>query len=153
MNERIIFEAADGSDSAAVLQILCEAGLPSDGVIEHLGDFTLTRDKLARLIGVAGVEHYGKIGLLRSVAVVAEWQKSGVGSQIVAEVLQKAQTKGIEEIILLTTTAKGFFARRFNFSETVRGNYDEILYNSAEWSLPRCSSAVVMQLDLRGKTF
>ncbi len=153
MNERIVFEAADDSNSAAVLQLLSEAGLPTDGVVEHLDNFILTRNGSAEVIGVSGVERYGKTGLLRSVAVAADWQKSGVGSQMVAEVLRRAQMKGVEEIILLTMTERDFFARRFGFSETVRERYDEILRDSAEWNLPRCSSAVVMRLDLHGENF
>lgn len=153
-NERkITFEAAEDFDSAAILQLLSETGLPLDGVAEHLSDFTAARDESKRLVGIAGVERYGKTGLLRSVVVAPEYQTSGIGSQIVSAVLQKAQAEGIEEIVLLTMTARDFFARRFGFSETVRQRYEEILQNSPEWTLPRCSSAVVMRLDLNESNF
>jgi len=153
MSEKIILELAENADSAAILQLLAESGLPTDGVVEYLSGFVVARDKTAQVVGVAGIEYHGKIGLLRSVAVAPDWQKSKIGWQIVSTVLQKAQVKGIEEIVLLTTTARDYFARCFKFSETERRHYDEILHKSAEWNLPRCTSAIVMRLDLSAKNF
>lgn len=148
MNEKFTVEAALSSDKAAILELLTETNLPHDGVSEHLGSFLIARDESARLVGCAGLELHGKLGLLRSVAVSPNSQKSGIASQLVAAVIGEAKRSEIDEIILLTTTARDFFARRFEFVETARENYHESLQNSPEWTLPRCSSAVVMKLKL-----
>ena len=51
--------------------------------------------------------------------------------------------------MLLTTTARKFFAEKFGFREAARADYDARLADSAEWQMPRCSSAAFMRLDLR----
>lgn len=147
MNDFII-ESALSSDQAAILNLLTETELPHDGVNEYLDSFLVARDESARLVGCAGLELHGKLGLLRSVAVSPDLQKSGLGSRLVATVIGEAKKSGLDEIILLTTTARDFFVRRFDFVETTRENYNDTLKDSPEWTLPRCSSAVVMSLNL-----
>ena len=139
---------AKTSDLSEILDLLRGSSLPPDGVAEHLPDFFVARDSTGRLVACAGVERYGTIGLLRSVAVSAELQRTGLGSRLVVRVLDEARHEGIDEVVLLTTTASDFFAVRFGFKETTREPYAEQLAPSAEWQLPRCSSAVVMSLRL-----
>jgi N-acetylglutamate synthase-like GNAT family acetyltransferase len=59
--------------------------------------------------------------------------------------LESAAAGGIGEIVLLTTTARDFFARRFGFEEAERGDYEGRLSQSPEWRLPRCSTAAFMR--------
>ena len=141
-------EKATTSDLNEILELLRCSSLPADGVEEHLSDFFVGRDSAGRLVACAAVERYGALGLLRSVAVSTELQKSGLGSLLVRKVLDEAQRTGIDEVVLLTTTALDFFARRFAFRETAREPYRAQLASSVEWQLPRCSSAVVMSLRL-----
>lgn len=148
MSNNFIIEAASAGDEAALLNLLTETDLPLDGVREYFDGFLIARDESGQIIGCAGLEIHGKLGLLRSVGVSPNLQKSGLGSQLVTSVISEARKNGIEEIVLLTTTARDFFARRFDFIETTREIYDERLQNSPEWTLPRCSSAVVMKLPL-----
>lgn len=148
MNENYSIEAAMPADEAALLNLLTETNLPHDGALAFLDGFFVARDNSGRVVGCAGLERHDKIGLLRSVAVAPDLQKSGLGSRLVAAVIGEAKKSGVSEIILLTTTARDFFARRFEFSETTRENYNDALKDSPEWTLPRCSSAVVMRLDL-----
>lgn len=108
MNGKLIFEAAEISDSAVILQLLTDTNLPPDGVIERLDGFMTARNESGEIVGVAGIERYGKTGLLRSVAVAPNRQTAGIGSQIARAVLRQAKEKGIEEIVLLTTTAQNF---------------------------------------------
>jgi N-acetylglutamate synthase-like GNAT family acetyltransferase len=71
-------------------------------------------------------------------------QAQAWGQNSLPPVLDDAARSGIEEVVLLTTTACDFFARRFGFTEARRADYYEILDQSAEWKLPRCASAVRM---------
>lgn len=148
MNEKFTIAAALPEDKAAVLNLLTRTNLPHDGISEYLENFLVARDESRAVIGCAGLEHQGKLGLLRSVAVSPELQKSGLGSRLVEAVINEAKRSGLREIILLTTTAREFFARRFNFVETGRENYNENLKDSSEWMLPRCSAAAMMKLEL-----
>ena len=135
-------------DEAAILELLTATDLPLDGVSDHLDGFLVARDTSGEVIGCAGLEKHGTTGLLRSVAVAPNLQKSGLGSKLVEVIISDAKKNGVEEIVLLTTTARNFFEHRFSFVETNRDDYDEKLKDSPEWNLPRCSSACIMKLCL-----
>lgn len=139
---------ASMADQGDILRLLALVGLPGEGVAEHIGNFLVARDEQGRLIGCAGLEPYGGVGLLRSVGVSPWHRGAGLGSKITAALLDEAAKNGIKEVVLLTATARDFFARTFGFAEADRGDYDERLSASREWSLPRCSSAVFMRLRL-----
>ena len=144
---RFHITAAAQSDLDEILALLTGLELPGQGVAEHLSDFVVARDD-GRLVGCAGLELYGAWGLLRSVAVASDLQGFGLGSLLTSAALKEAQRRGVGEVVLLTTTAQDFFARRFGFEEKTRADYEQQFIASAEWQLPRCSSAVVMRLNL-----
>jgi amino-acid N-acetyltransferase len=139
---------ATPSDLEEILALLEASALPADGVAEQLSAFFVARDSNNRLTGCAAIERHSDIGLLRSVAVAANMQKSGLGSRLVETLLSDARAEEIKEVVLLTTTARDFFAHRFGFTYTTREPYEAKLGSSKEWLLPRCSSAVVMSLRL-----
>ena len=146
--DSIVIRKAVRADLADLLALLTRVELPHEGVAEHLQNFFVARDQAGRLIGSAGLERYGSLALLRSVAVSPEYQHSGLGSRITATLLDYAAQHGIVEAVLLTTTARDFFASRFGFREACRDEFDERLAQSPEWGLPRCSSAACMSCEL-----
>ena len=146
--ENIAITNASADDLQAILNLLSLVQLPHDGVAENLSDFLVARDE-SRLIATIGIERHGDTALLRSAAVAPEYQGCGIGSRLTEHLLQRATNDGMERVVLLTTTASNFFARRFGFCETSRTIFDKELTASSEWNLPRCSSAVCMSLDLR----
>ncbi len=141
---------ASGDDLQAILVLLSQVQLPHDGVAENLSGFLVARDESSRLIATIGIERHGNTALLRSAAVAPEYQGCGIGSRLTENLLERATNDGMERVVLLTTTASDFFARRFGFCETSRTVFDKDLAASSEWNLPRCSSAVCMCLDLQG---
>lgn len=142
---------ASPADLEDILALLAAVNLPHEGVAEHLGGFLVARDPQGRLVGAVGLERHGDTGLLRSAAVAPDVQHSGLGSCLTAALLERARRGGIEKVVLLTATARDFFARRFGFSEAERADFDGRLAASPEWNLPRCSSAVCMSLYLKGR--
>ncbi len=146
--ENIVITNASADDLQAILDLLSQVQLPHDGVAENLSDFLVARDE-SRLIATIGIERHGLTALLRSAAVAPEYQGCGIGSRLTENLLQRATKEGLERVVLLTTTASDFFARRFGFCETSRTAFDKDLAASSEWNLPRCSSAVCMSLDLQ----
>ncbi|MEW6735575.1 MAG: GNAT family N-acetyltransferase [Acidobacteriota bacterium] len=149
MHKDIVIEKATMADLAEILALLSATDLPHEGVTEHLTNFLIARNQNRELVGCAGLERYQQLGLLRSVAISPALQRTGLGSQLISFLIKQAISDGIEELVLLTTTAKDFFARRFNFSLADRAEYDNRLANSPEWRLPRCSSAAFMRLNLQ----
>ena len=55
--------------------------------------------------------------------------------------VDEARANGIREFVLLTTSARDFFARHFGFAEAERSQFNDAFANSPEWHLPRCLSA------------
>ena len=147
--ENIAIIDASPDDLRDILELLSQVQLPHDGVAENLSDFLVARDESSRLIATIGIERHGNTGLLRSAAVAPEYQGCGIGSRLTEQLLQRATNDGMERVVLLTTTASDFFARRFGFCATSRTAFDKDLAASPEWNLPRCSSAVCMCLDLQ----
>ena len=92
--------------------LLTEAQLPvADLASSHSLNLLGIRDG-GRLLGVVGVEVYGSVGLLRSLAVEPAHRKSGLGVSLVSNAETWAAEQGVETLYLLTTTAAQFFARR-----------------------------------------
>jgi len=144
---RVAFTTASADDLDEVIALLGKVDLPLDGVREHFDGFVVARDEHGRLLGCAGMERHASVGLLRSVAVDPERRGRGIGAGLTAHVLADAAEAGVREIVLLTT-AREFFSRRFGFTEAARADYEGRLAASPEWNLPRCSSAAFLRLEL-----
>ena len=136
-------------DVVPILDLLALVNLPHEGVEEHLDGFIVAKNSDGRLAGTIGLERYGSVGLLRSAAVMPGMQKCGVGACLTSALLERAAGDGVEKVVLLTSTARDFFAGKFGFVECERRQFDEQLGHSDEWNLPRCSTAVCMSLDLQ----
>ena len=145
----ITIEAASPACLGEVLAILSRAELPHDGVEQYLEGFLVARSGSGQIVGCVGLERHGKLGLLRSAAVLPEFRGQQIGNKLVRELLHRAAHNGLTEVTLLTTTAKDYFARKFGFKEAKRSRYEKRLANSPEWNLPRCSSAALMTLKLK----
>jgi amino-acid N-acetyltransferase len=147
--ENITITDASPDGLKGILDLLAYVQLPPDGVAENAGAFLVAKDEASRLIATIGLELHGHTALLRSAAVAPEYQGCGIGSRLTEHLLERAAKNGVERVVLLTSTASEFFARRFGFCETSRTAFDEELAGSSEWKLPRCSTAKCMTLDLR----
>jgi amino-acid N-acetyltransferase len=145
MSASIVRAGAD--DLRDVLALLAEVGLPAEGVAEHFGGFLVARFS-GRVVGCVGLERHGDVALLRSLAVSPALQGGGLGRRLVTDLLEGAGKGGVRDVVLLTTAAADYFARRFGFAIVERRRFDAALANSPEWHLPRCSSAVCMHLGL-----
>src|SRR5262249_20140723 len=134
------------------LELLSVAELPHDGEQENIEGFLVARNDFGKLVGCVGLERHGELGLLRSAAVLPDFQCRRLGVKVVSEVLKRAASDDVTEVALLTTTAKDFFEKKFDFNEASRAHYMERLQNSPEWNLPRCSSATFMILKQKPNT-
>ena len=59
--------------------------------------------------GIVGIELLGEVGLLRSLVVRDGSRGSGMGSELVRRIEAYAQSRGVRDVYLLTTTAQNFF--------------------------------------------
>lgn len=146
MPERCLdLRLARPGDWPAVRELLERAGLPLDGLDAGLRHFVVARDG-GRLVGVAGLEHYGSSALLRSVAVDAAWRSTGVGRLVVEGALDLARSLGASDVYLLTTTAQDYFPK-FGFRCVRRDDLPAALGASEELRGACPDTAVAMRRD------
>jgi N-acetylglutamate synthase-like GNAT family acetyltransferase len=133
---------AKESDISAVESLLSASDLPLDGVRENFSNFVVAayEDGIA---GAVGLERYGSVALLRSAVVAPEHRGSGIGRQLVEQLLEHADNAGIDELYLLTTTAENYFPR-FGFTRTTRSAVPDAVKESAEFRGACPDTAVVM---------
>jgi amino-acid N-acetyltransferase len=97
---------------SAVKQLLSESGLPIEDITaQHLQHF-FGCGSGPGFEGVVGLELFGEVALLRSLAVASSRRGTGVGSGLVAHAERHAREQGVQSLYLLTTTAEQFFLRR-----------------------------------------
>ena len=103
-----IFQATS-ADLPSVLALLRQCELLEVGVGEAIDGFCVARSGGA-LVAAPGLETYGEVGLLRSVAVDPSRRCAGLGTKAV-EAVTAMRDGRFGELFSLTTTAATFFER------------------------------------------
>src|SRR5690349_10279377 len=96
---RLVTARAD--DFGSVLGILSSAELPTVGVADCFPRGYVVARSEASVIGVAGLEIYDAVGLLRSVAVQPDRRRTGLGRLLVEDRLRAARARGLHAVYLL----------------------------------------------------
>ena len=108
-----VIRPARVGDLLAVIGRLQECELSTTELtLTSLANFHVAETNDQRVAGVAALERAGSKGVLRSVAVAAQWRRCGLGERLVAHCETEALTAGVSEVYLLTATAIGFFRRQ-----------------------------------------
>ena len=140
----LVIERAPDLSVPGARHLIAEVGLPLDGLGNVPTDLFTARDG-DELVGVAALEHHGRHGLLRSLAVVADRRGEGIGTLLVAAAGTHARDDGLDDIYLLTETAAAFFAG-FGFEVIARDAGPAEVMASVEWSVACGDTAVPMVL-------
>lgn len=130
------------SDAINVERLLGDAQLPLDGVREALTSFVVAEAD-GDIVGVAGLEPCRENALLRSVAVRPEWRSRGLGRALVERVIDDAESRGLNALYLLTTTAERYFPS-FGFHAVAREDVPADVRETAEFRSACPASAAVM---------
>ncbi len=134
--------AALPGDLPEILALLERAQLPTAGVAEWLPRFVVVKGN-GGVVGVAGMELYGRAALLRSVVVSPELRGSGLGAALTERIVADASAAGARMLYLLTTTADAYFPR-LGFQRIRRDDLPPELAASEELKGACPVSAVVM---------
>jgi len=140
-------EAAADRTFAEIEALLARLSLPTAGLHDQFPRAYIVAIDLGAVIGCAGVETYGRAGLLRSVAVSPARAKSGIGRALVADRLAAARSEGLEAVYLLTTTAADFFVR-LGFVPADRAGVPSALASSPEFASVCPASATCLKFAL-----
>ena len=143
MNAPVIEKARPG-DIAEIEDLLRGSSLPVEGAGAHLEHFFVAREE-GSLAGVIGLEQYGEEGLLRSLAVRESHRSKGIGNGLYLRLIDEARSLGIRRLVLLTTTAEGYFSAR-GFRKVPRSSITGALAGSAEFTGACPESALCMEI-------
>jgi amino-acid N-acetyltransferase len=145
-----LFRAAAAADQDAVESLLTSNQLPTAGVAEMFAQdptqFIVAVDDDA-VVAVAGVEECCEHALLRSVAVRPDWQRRGLGQELVARAVAQAESRGIAALYLLTLTAEHYFPR-FGFARVERTAVPAAVASTVEFTSACPASAIPMMKPL-----
>lgn len=133
-------------DKTELTNLLQQSDLPVEDLTENLHGF-LVAVVDGQIVGTVGIEAYQKWGLLRSLAVTADFQSRQIGSRLFEAALELARSKGIENLYLLTTTASEYFARK-GFHEVCRKDVPAAIRATQQFSRICPDSAIVMHKAL-----
>jgi amino-acid N-acetyltransferase len=137
-------EPARPHDLRGALDLLGRAELTEQDVAERWGHYFVVREDDGRVVGVAGLEVHGEDGLLRSVAVDADYRGQGLATSLVDAALERAKILNLRAVYLLTTTARDYFARR-EFVDCARETAPAAVRESWEFRAGCPSTAAFMK--------
>jgi len=110
MSLTIVIKELSRSSLSPAQNLLANAGLAYSDLIEsRVNLFGIFKNK--RFVAVGGFEIFPDCAFLRSVAVHPQWQKQGLGQQMVRHLENILKTKNIQHLYLLTFSAQHFFEK------------------------------------------
>lgn len=113
MNANMIeLRSARPTDLPAVIALLDACGLPTGDLGEAMLASFCIAEANGVIVGVAGLEAFGAVGLLRSLAVAEASRGGGLAAGLVDWCEAEARRQGVETACLLTTTAAEYFRKR-----------------------------------------
>ena len=140
----VLLRAAGVADTDAVLGLARASGLLETGIAGALERFVVAV-RGATIVGACGLEVHAEHGLLRTLGVSEAARGQGVGRALAISVVERARAEGLAGVYLLTTTARGFFAR-LGFEEAPRAQAPAGIRESWEFRSGCPDTAVLMRL-------
>jgi amino-acid N-acetyltransferase len=133
------------ADLAASIGLLEAAGLPvADVSVEKLA---FVAEKHDIFQGVIGLESYGAVALLRSLAVLSNARGSGIGPALVTALEVSCRADGVKELWLLTIDADRYFAK-LGYEARDRSDAPDAIRGTQEFSGLCPGDAVLMSKKL-----
>ncbi|MFN0214209.1 MAG: arsenic resistance N-acetyltransferase ArsN2 [Saprospiraceae bacterium] len=142
----ILLKNASPAEVHALIDFLQKVNLPTSDLPSDLSGFTLAFDG-NEIVGSAGLELLGILGLLRSVAVAETHRDQQLGQQLFAAALDYARSHEVQEVFLITNTADRYFAKK-GFQELERSQVPDEIAQTEQFSGLCPSTAVVMKMRL-----
>ena len=146
MSEALVMQEADARDMDEIRRLLERYCLPTADLNSSQPFFLVAREGRT-LLGAAGLELYGTTGLLRSIVVADSRRGRGLGRELVDAIEQTARKRGLQELVLLTETARDFFAK-LGYADIARDRAPPAVRESAEFQSLCPQSASCMRKPL-----
>lgn len=142
----MILRTALPHEHGTVRSMLADAALPIEDLDGSEVQFLVAAND-GGPVGAVGLEAHGDVGLLRSLVVRTDLRGSGIGGQLVDALEAHARGCGVGRLVLLTQTAKPFFASR-GYQVITREDAPEVIRGTAEFRSLCPASATCMTKSL-----
>jgi amino-acid N-acetyltransferase len=134
---------------AVVKRLLKQCDLPTEDITEAHPVLFFGSGARLEPHGVVGLELFGPVALLRSLAVAAPRRGAGLGTELAEHAERHANECGVQSIYLLTITAEDFFKRRGYF-RVARNDAPPAISATREFSGICPVGSAFMKKDLPG---
>jgi len=101
-----------------------------------------------RVVGVIGVEVYGRVGLLRSLCVEQAYRGQGIAKMLNAGILACAQMRKIDRLYLFTLSAEKF-ASKLGFHNIDKKRVPKSIRSTWQFRKLKPYPAVCMMKEMR----
>ena len=110
MQRSVTYSFAGPADKNQIRRLLSECELPTLYIHRHLKSFVVARAG-KKIVGVVGVEVYGRTGLFRSLCVDKAYRGRGIARMLNEKLLAYARTREIDRLYLFTLYAEKFASK------------------------------------------
>jgi len=104
------YREATAADLPRIGGLLGQIGMHTEDIGDSSIQFVIAEEG-ENLVGAAGLEPHGEVGLLRSLVVSPSCRSRGIGGELCRQIESMAASLGVQGLYLLTETAAGYFAR------------------------------------------
>jgi len=139
------------SELKEIVPLLAACGLPIADISSSQSPHFFGIRSESGLVGVVGLELYGEVALLRSLAVAPAYRGRGLASQLVAYAESVAASMGVDSMFLLTTTASDFFGK-LGFVSASRSAAPPAIQATSQFSSLCPASSAFLQKSDAGQT-
>jgi amino-acid N-acetyltransferase len=106
----ITYSFATPADKNQMRRLLSKCGLPNLYIHRHLKSFMVAK-AAKKIVGVIGVEEYGRVGLLRSLCVAPVYRSQGIAKILNAKILDYAYMRKLSRLYVFTVDAEKFASK------------------------------------------
>ena len=145
----ITYSFAARDDKNQIRRLLSTCELPTLYIHRHLKSFMVARaDK--KIIGVIGIEVYGRTGLFRSLCVDETYRGRGIAKMLNKKLLTYARLWNIDRLYLFTWRAEKF-ASKLGFRKIDKKQIPKTIRSTWQFRKSHCYPSVICMMKKIGR--
>ncbi len=144
MKGSITYSFANPADKNQIRRLLSDCELPTLYVHRYLKSFLVARAG-KRVIGVVGIEIYGRTGLFRSLCVDEHYRGRGIARTLNEKLLAYARARKVDKLYLFTWYAEKF-ATKLGFRRVDRKRISGVIRSTWQFKKSFCYPSVICMM-------
>ncbi len=144
MQRSITYSFAGSEDKNDIRSLLSACELPTLYVHRHLKSFMVARAD-RKIVGVVGIEAYGRTGLFRSLCVDQDFRGRGIAKTLNRKLLEYARMWKIERLYLFTFHAEKF-ASKLGFRKIKKNQIPKVIRSTWQFRKSRDYPSVICMM-------